>query len=212
MKHLFLTFLLVFLCFVLVSFETNYIKPNVSSKYSMILHLDNPDSLKFNEVVERIVNDKRFQSKYANESEREMVFGLFDIVSDTTGSIDLNKKVEILVLMAFFQKHYFEAYGSVVSVGFEKMNDTIRNLHYIFTPFDLFSDSLAVTKSDTLFTDNLNPKNKMLFASIDSLVQLQQKPSDLIFNYKRVLRKYINEQEFYSRYRIYFGNVPRGQI
>ena len=71
-------------------------------------------------------------------------------------------------------------------------------------------DSVTMSYPDTMFFKNLNLENKKLFESVESIMAL--KSTDKISRINSVLIRYINEQEFYNRYKQYFCNVPIGRL
>lgn len=168
------------------------------------------DSIRINNLVQLIVNEERLNGKIENIEHGQMVSQLFELITDTNQTTDLNKKVELLVLMSYFQDHYFDAYGSVASVGYNNVNLETKNLHYILKPFDFLPDSLTINKPDSIFINRLNRPNQMLYKAIDSIQKMTN--TNVILNYTKVLRRYINEENFYSAYKSHLGSICRGQL
>jgi len=169
------------------------------------------DSNKIKKVIPLIVNEKRLvERSYPNIYYGEMAFGVFDIITDSVNTINVNQKIEILVMMIYFQEHYLNAYASAVYVDSAKLNEESKKIHYLLAPYEILEDSVTMAVPDTMFLKNLNLENKKLFESVDSIMAL--KSIDKTYSYNSILIRYINNKEFYNRYQQYFCNVPIGRL
>jgi hypothetical protein len=190
-------------CLFIFSSAQNEISPNKINNSEN--NQTNTDSLKLTQTIALIVNKKSLNGEVENDSYGEMAYNVYELVYNQSNAIDQNQKMELLILMMYFQEHYLSAYWSVVLTNPNKYDiSASKKLNYLFSPFKNCPTSFAEPKPDSTFTNKISIENKAFLEKTDSL--LKTNGDRMEYKYRSMMRRLIYSPTFYNRYNGYFGD------